>query len=691
MRVLILCLFFYSVFAGDLLKLPKEPKRYFSAKVSPKSFLLYHRILDRRDLRNWEVLLLKPSKEDFKIIRRFTKSKYGRNIRWDGLQTIRTNKKKVKIKAIEGIYYYSVKAITFSGEVLQSPFLACVLDNTPPTITISPSEVFSPNDDDRLDELFIPVNIVSYSKDDFFALDIFNNRNNLVKTYDLKIEKFKKGQYQVRWDGTLENGLITPQGRYFVQARGWDFAGNVSMGQKHPVHLIREFEKIVINPSSDFFIYENKNSSISLNINRSSEEHWDYDIFTLKNSKNRRVLSYVNKTLTNYLKIFPKRFLRTGEYIGTIQSFYQSGNISVSEKAKFSLINDPINDIVLTVDKDVEGFVVNAPSPVVNKIVFSGFHSDLTVKMFFIGRIRSLAKNGKAGKTIFTTNFSTDLPQNWIWRGEINDRAKLLSGKYVYELTCQTESKKRIKRLTQPFNVYAELAKALVTTDRNRISPNADKLFDVLTLKIDMSDAAKERLEQGYLEIHQNEKKIKTYKIGKKTQKILFNPGTLEESLEDGKYNFSHVLTLKTGEKIEGSGEFYIDNTPISISAKISTTAKSVSLDEEDINEIIINIDNQNSSKFEKGDQLDLSIYNLNSVNQNVSLSDIKSQKKSFDADNLIWNKSFKKLPKTIRWNGKTKENKTLKEGIYAINLETKDIVANSWSSNIFFKIIPRY
>ena len=714
MPIIILCLLFHIGFSNSLLDLPNDPKFYFSTKTSKKKFLLYHRILDRKDLKSWEILLLKPNKENFKIVRRFQGFGYpSKKVRWDGRQIIRTNNKNLKIKSYEGLYYYTIKAKTSSGEVIQSPFIACVLDNTAPSIVVKSLGVFSPNNDGRLDELLLSLDINDYSKNDFFVLDIFDSKNNLIKTYNLKAEDFKKNQYQILWNGSKKDGSSSPEGKYFVQTRSRDLAGNVYQGPKHPVGLIRQTGKVEIKPSADFFNYEDKDNFIALNINRSSDEYWEYDVFTLKNKKNRILLTHTNKSLVNYLEIFSKRFSTAGDYIGQLQSFYRSGNSPLSKKANFLISNkfkvvDVIDvvvvdkvidkvvdkvvdkkDNVFIVSRDVDAFVVGGKNPVVNKINFS-MSSSSPEQMSFTGNILS-RKNGRLGKAIFTTNFNASLPRNWTWKGEVNANRQLYTGEYVYELTSENKLKKKIKTFSSPFKVFTAPAKVSISANRDTLTLNNNKLIDDLILSIDMDNITRTRLKQGYLEISQNTKTIKTYPIKKNTKKIVFQPSSLSEKPQDGIYSYSYALDLNAGETVRGGEEFYIDIMPIFISAKISTTAKPISLNKKDVNKLIIKIKHKNSSPFKKGDLLTFSVYNLNLNNQNVSLSNIRSQKKFFTSDELIWREQFQELPKVIKWDGKAPNNPSLQQGVYAISLETKDQSANSWSSNIFFKIVPWY
>lgn len=685
--ILVFCFICSFAFSSSLLNFPTDPDRYFSTKSGRKSFLLYHRILDRPDLASWEILLLKPNQETFKIIRRYEGTGSSKRVRWDGLYTTISNQQEVQVQAYEGIYYYTIRASNTSGEMIQSPFSAVVLDNTPPVAVISCPTVFSPNNDGRMDKLLISIKILSFSRHDAVSIEILDDKNKLVKTYTIEVDKFERNRYELYWDGTDENGEVLPSGNYFVQAVGKDYVGNEHKGKIYPVEVISKLDTVEIKPTAGFFVYENADGFIDFNVNRSSGKYWEYEVFTFRGKKNQTFFTHTNKQLTNYVKIFPKFLLPQGDYKGTAQSFYRSGNFPIAKEINFSLFHS--NYFFVVVDSDVDAFIVGGKKETIKEInFFQSFGG--AGKNFSTGKVRSWG-NGELGEAVFTIEFDGILPPQWTWRGEISLDQKLYTGEYVYELNSKNELGEKTKHISDPFQVIASPSKASVVIDKDGISPNGDGLFEEMFFSLDADEITKARIRGGHLNIYEKNKKIASYVLDSNTQEMVFPSKELSETLSDGFYEYYYKLSLNANETLEGEGNFFVNKSPVYVSSRVIVTEKPVSLNEQDMNEIIIRINRRRSSKFKQGDQLTVSVYRLNLSNKDASLAAIRKQERSFEIDDLVWEQRFGKLPSVIKWDGKTKGELSLVPGVYAIVLKTIDVVANKWNKHTYFRIVPRF
>ena len=681
-KIYFLFFFFWTwAFSQGLFDLPVDTERYFSPRNGSgrQSFLLDHRILDRSDIESWELLLIKPTEEGLKIIRKFKGEDYpDREVLWKGDYFIPTkNGRRWVSKTYDGLYFYTIKANTSEGEVLQSPFSSVVVDRNPPIIIAKSPSIFSPNGDGRLDLLPISLDISSYGKHDVIDLLITDSSDNLIKKHSLKGGDFKRSRHEVKWDGQGDDGKLVDSGEYFVQVKARDLANNFYQGKKQAFELVTRVDSIDLEASKNFFSYQS--NDISFIINHSSPEGWQYEVLTVKNNQERVVLNHTNRRFANSLAISPTRRLPTGTYQSTLRAFYRSGNAPVSKEVSFAIYDH--NKPFISLKRNVDLFVISSDPGVVNEIQFSQLIKS-SVKTTSKGRIRVWKRNRTLGETLFEINFKQELPPQWTWKGELNPGKAFpdLENKLVYQVVSRDKSGETVTARTRPFTVLADPSQLTISPERDSISTSRGNYQDRLVFLISMSKLTRSRIQRGRLIISQDEETIITYPLTANTKKIIFKPKSLRNELGEGTYNYSYTLSLNAGETLRGEGLFYIDNTPITISANISVTQTPESLDEQDLNSLVVDINARKSSKFQPGDTLTLSIYN----NQSTSASGGSSS-------TLIWNEVFtNRLPPVVEWNGKTRGRQTLTEGIYTFKMATKDRAGNKWNRKFSFEIRSR-
>ena len=160
----------------------------------------------------------RPENRDFNnIVARLAYLKEGiaipPTIRWDGMSDSGT-------VVPDGTYHYHVEAWDDNGNLGKSPDGTVVVDDTPPSVTLSsPYLIFSPDGDGNKDTLPIEQ---SGSKEDLWAGTFRNIEGTAVRTYTWKDSQPPKFE----WDGKMDAGVAAPDGVYSYQVAATDRAGN---------------------------------------------------------------------------------------------------------------------------------------------------------------------------------------------------------------------------------------------------------------------------------------------------------------------------------------------------------------------------------------------------------------------------------------------------------------------------------
>jgi flagellar hook assembly protein FlgD len=131
----------------------------------------------------------------------------------------------------EGQYTYGVEAWDVYGNVGDSPELSVVVDNTPPSVTVSaPLQTFSPNGDGNQDTLLIRQ--ANSSTEEEWRGEIRNAQGQSIRrqTWSGKTEDFL-------WDGKDDAGATVPDGTYRYTVGATDRAGNNSSFSLPVLHV----------------------------------------------------------------------------------------------------------------------------------------------------------------------------------------------------------------------------------------------------------------------------------------------------------------------------------------------------------------------------------------------------------------------------------------------------------------------
>jgi outer membrane protein OmpA-like peptidoglycan-associated protein/flagellar hook assembly protein FlgD len=138
-----------------------------------------------------------------------------REISWDGTDA------KGKVVS-DGEYFLQVYAKDFEGNEAYSPVFKVIVDNTPPSGSVSvPYYIFSPNGDGNKDD--ITFTLKDLTKGDEWIAYIEDVSGNVVKTWNLGTDPVDS----ITWGGLGDDGKLLPDGNYNFVLRGEDKAGNI--------------------------------------------------------------------------------------------------------------------------------------------------------------------------------------------------------------------------------------------------------------------------------------------------------------------------------------------------------------------------------------------------------------------------------------------------------------------------------
>lgn len=134
---------------------------------------------------------------------------------WDGTDS------KGKV-VLDGTYYLQVFAKDFEGNESSSPVYKVIVDNTPPSGSVSlPYLIFSPNGDGNKDDITFFLKELTVG--DSWTAWIEDQKGNVVKTWDLGISPTNA----IIWTGLGDDGKLLPDGNYNFYLKGEDLAGNI--------------------------------------------------------------------------------------------------------------------------------------------------------------------------------------------------------------------------------------------------------------------------------------------------------------------------------------------------------------------------------------------------------------------------------------------------------------------------------
>jgi len=191
---------------------------------------------------------------------------------------------------------------------------AGLADKKPPVITINYLDIvhFSPNHDGKADNLEIPLSIVDQNYVVSYAVEIKNEKGEVVRLIENKEQRFEGFKFKefitrlftpkkqidipssITWDGLQSTGELAPDGTYSFTVTATDDSGNTAVTESYKVVLRNKLPEITITPLSEAQrIFDPKgqggNSSVTFTPRGSEEEAWESGIY---NSAGARIRTF---------------------------------------------------------------------------------------------------------------------------------------------------------------------------------------------------------------------------------------------------------------------------------------------------------------------------------------------------------------------------------------------------------------
>lgn len=158
---------------------------------------------------------------------------------WDGTDA------KGKVVA-DGEYSIQVFAKDIEGNESSSKVFKVIVDNTPPTGSVSiPYSIFSPNGDGNKDD--ITFTLKNLTKGDEWNAWVEDQKDNRVKNWNLGTTPADK----IVWAGLGDDGKLLPDGNYTFYLKGEDLAGNVFITNITGILISTKLRNILV--SSDIY------------------------------------------------------------------------------------------------------------------------------------------------------------------------------------------------------------------------------------------------------------------------------------------------------------------------------------------------------------------------------------------------------------------------------------------------------
>jgi flagellar hook assembly protein FlgD/outer membrane protein OmpA-like peptidoglycan-associated protein len=382
------------------------------------------------------------------------------SIRWDGTSDAGT-------VVPDGTYTYVVEAWDDNGNTGTSATGTVVVDNTPPSITLStPYLIFSPNGDGNKDTLDVQQN---GSVEDRWTGVFADVAGTPVASFAWD----KQTLAPWAWNGKNEQGTRVPDGVYSYRVTATDRAGNGASAQIDNVIVDTQETPIQLTIDQSFFSPNGDGVKDTVTFGfkvpvLTGIERWQL-VITDANKAARRTISGTLSIPASAVwdgKDDAGALLPEGAYVTDLAIFYVNGN------------NPKAQSPAITID-------VTAPSAAAkaDEAVFSPngdgskdavtFFQETSDELFWTGSL----KDG-TGREV----------RSFVWRGRADDRfnwdgrdaeGKLLAdGAYTYALSSTDRAGNTVTSTSVGVRIDTEATPVIVATDVAVFSPNGDGVKD---------------------------------------------------------------------------------------------------------------------------------------------------------------------------------------------------------------------
>ncbi len=403
-----------------------------------------------------------------------TKPKSGVEIpdtlRWDGMLDSGS-------VAPDGTYYFTLTASDDNNNTAKTERYAVVVDNTPPTVTVTPPSgqnalIFSPDGDGNKDTFLIKQ---SGSVEDKWTAIVTDAGNKVVRTADI----VKAAPSDFAWDGKNNAGEFVSDGIYTYKIAATDRAGN-SASQSVPNIIVDTIKPSVgISISTNAFSPNGDGVKDTITLSpaipiQTGLQEWKIDIQNAKGTTVHTITDARIAPITFDGKDKNGKVLPEGDYKAVLSARYVNG-YAPSETSPVFALN--VTAPKATVKASATIFSPDGDG----KLDTVTFTQQMSAGDTWTAEIYALDGAGNmTGKPVRSFAITKDNAASFAWDGRNNTGALLADGKYAYRLVGKNDAGNT--GYSDPVSVELNTEKADVILSANMLafSPNKDGVQDTI-------------------------------------------------------------------------------------------------------------------------------------------------------------------------------------------------------------------
>ncbi len=491
----------------------------------------------------------RPENRDLNnIVARLTYLKTGiaipPTIRWDGMSDSGS-------VVPDGTYHYRVESWDDNDNVGKSPEGTAVVDNTPPSVTLSTAYlIFSPDSDGNKDDLPIQQ---SGSSEDQWTGTVRNIEGAVVRTYTWK----GAAPANFEWDGKTDAEVAAPDGVYSYEIAATDRSGNGGKAElqniiidTRPTPVQLTIDPSYFSPNADGV---KDDLTFGLNVPVSTGiEKWSLAVTDAQGQAKRLFTGTVTipASIVWDGKDDKGAALSEGSYKGKLSVLYVNGHTPSAES--------PAVTIKLAAPTAAAKAEFDAFSPAGDSLRNTvAIYQDTSSELFWTGTF----KDG-AGKEVKTLVWRGRADDKFEWDGRGDDGRVLPDGQYTYALAATDQAGNT--GISRPISIRIDTEKkpVRISTDlvyfspfgngpktRVRISPSL-----AVTTGVDAYTVQVKGADGGV---------VRTYSGRAKAPDDLLWDGIDDNGkrVTDGKYTAALSVSYSNGSKpTADTTPFYVDN-----------------------------------------------------------------------------------------------------------------------------------
>ena len=381
--------------------------------------------------------------------------------------------------APEGRYRYSARVVLRNGTELSTKVYSVIVDNTPPSLTVTlPYTVFSPNGDSEKDLLILEQEGTSEKMwtGVFLASD-----GTIVKAFEWN----DQAPPNIQWNGKNDESNVVPDGEYSYIASAVDEAGNNTRVVVENIRVDTTAAQLKLSREYKHFSPNNDGNrdsqTFTADVPRPGEVvSWKIAVNDAENDERAALLSGdtdFSDSVTFNGRRDNGEMLPEGEYyaLGSIE--YRNGSRAESRTESFILdVTAPEADV----SRDMEIFSPNGDGNKENMT----FTQSSSKEQEWTGAVTS--GNGDRVR-LFT--WKGTVPETAVWKGLTDEGNPAPNGTYTYTLSATDEAGNSVQTEPVSFTLdRSEVPQIALKPEFLAFSPNADGTKDTLTVDIQLAE-----------------------------------------------------------------------------------------------------------------------------------------------------------------------------------------------------------